>query len=120
MDGIEECAGDGLNAEVDRSEETVVHEDDVTAVGVGDDDLPLRIEEGKVAINDKALPTRVGEEAFDFRNACRLAFDGGLANQEAEAVVCLESAKEDDAITENLVVEVPTFQVVNGRGLVFL
>ena len=80
-DGIEECGGEALDTEVDGGEETVVHEDEVPAVGVRYDHIPLWVKEGRVALNDEAFPTGVGEELMDLRLGGRGAGDGGLADQ---------------------------------------
>lgn len=55
-DGIQEGAGDGLDAQVDGCEESVFHQDDVTAMGVGDDDMSFGIEEGDIAVDDEPSP----------------------------------------------------------------
>jgi len=119
-DGIEERTGYALDTEVDGGEETVVHEDDIAAVSVGNDDLPHGIEKCDVPIDDKAKPTGFEEEPLDLRIGRGLACDGGLADQEAEALVGALNAKKDDFIAEDFIVEVPTLQIVDGRCLALL
>lgn len=45
-----------MNAEVDGGEQTIVHENDVAAMCIGNDNLFLRIEVGDVAVDDETLP----------------------------------------------------------------
>ena len=46
-DRVEKCPRDRLDAEVDRSEKAIVHENDVPAMGVRDDDLAIGVEFGR-------------------------------------------------------------------------
>lgn len=118
-DGVEEGTGEALDAKVNGSEESVFHEDDVTAVGVRNDDAPFGIEEGEIAFDHKRLPAGVGEESADLLIGGWRAGDGRLADQQAEASVGLECSEEGDLIAENLIMKIPALQVRDGRGFGF-
>ncbi len=91
-DGIEQRIGEELDAEVDRSQEAIFHEDDVAAVCIGNDNVSLRIEKGGVALDLKSLPAVIVEESNDLFIGSRRARNGWLADQEPEAGLCLERA----------------------------
>ena len=109
-----------LDAEVNGGKEAVFHEDDISTVAVGDDELSRGIEEGGVALDDEALPAGVSEETLDFRVGGRFSGDGRLADQEAQAGVGLECAKEDHLISKNFIVKLPALQIGDGRGIELL
>lgn len=119
-DGIEQGIGEWLDAEIDGSEETVCHEDDVSAVGVGDHDFPFGIKEGEVAFDLKRQPAGIREEAPDLLVGGGCSGDGGLADQQAEARIRFERAEELDLIAEDFVVKMPALQIGDGGSLVFL
>ncbi len=48
-----------MDAEVDGGEVAIGHEDEVAAVGVGDDDLVFGVEVGGVIVDDEFFPTGV-------------------------------------------------------------
>lgn len=49
-----------MDAEIDGGEEAVCHEDDVSAMGVGDYDVPFGVKEGDVALDHKRQPAGIG------------------------------------------------------------
>ncbi len=70
-----------MDAEIDGGEEAVSHEDDVSAVGIGNDDFSLGIEEGNVALDHEGQPAGIGEEAVDLLIGGGCSGDGRLADQ---------------------------------------
>lgn len=118
-DGIEQGVGECLDAEIDGGEEAVCHEDEVSAMGVGNDDFLFGIEEGGVSFDHKRQPAGIGEETSDLFIGGGCSGDGGLADQQAEACIRFERAEELDLVAEDFVVKVPALQVGDGGGLVF-
>ena len=88
--------------------------------GVGDDDFPFGVEEGGVAFDREGQPAGIGEEGPDLFLGGGGSGDGGLANQQAEAFIRFECAKELDLVAEDIVVKMPTLQIGDGGCLVFL
>jgi hypothetical protein len=119
-DCIEKRCGEVLNAQVDRGEETVVHQDDVAAMSVGNGDAALGIEERDVAVDGEALPPGRSEELRNLLIGGRLPRDGRLPDKEAETGISLESANEGDIVSEKVVVEGPALEVVDRGGTTFL
>jgi hypothetical protein len=109
-----------LDAEIDGGEEAVCHEDDVSAVGVGDYDVPFGVKEGDVALDHKRQPAGIGEKAPDLLIGGGRPGDGRLADQQAEACIRFKCSEEDDLVAEDFVVKVPALQVSDGGSLVFL
>lgn len=109
-----------MDAEIDGGEEAVCHEDDVSAVGIGDDDFPIGIEEGNVALDHEGQPAGIGEEAVDLLIGGGCSGDGGLADQEAQARIGFERAEEYNLVAEDFVVKMPALQIGDGGSLVFL
>jgi hypothetical protein len=89
-----------LDAEVDRGQEAIFHEDDVAAVGIGNDNVPLRIEKGGVALDLKSLPAVVIEELNDLLIGGWSACNGRLADYEPEAGVGLKRSEKSDLVPE--------------------
>jgi len=73
-------------------------------VGVGNNDAPLGIKKGRVAIDHESLPTGVRKELLDLLIGGGSTCDGGLANHEPQAGVGLEGSEEGHLITEQFVV----------------
>ena len=109
-----------MNAEIDGGEETVLHEDDVSAVGVGDDDFPFGIKEGDVALDHKRQLAGIGEKAPDLLIGGGRSGDGRLLNQQAEAQIRFKRAEEHDLVAEDFVVKVPALQIGDWGSFLFL
>jgi len=54
-----------LDAQIDRGEETVVHQDDIAPMGVGNGNAASRIEKRDIAVDGEALPSGRGKELGD-------------------------------------------------------
>ncbi len=79
--GIDEIRSEFLDSQIDGGEGAVVHEDEISRMGVGDRDLQRRIEVGEIQSDLKGLPARVLKEAADLFLVGGLPGDGGLADQ---------------------------------------
>jgi hypothetical protein len=115
--GIEEGSFEALDAEVDRGEQAVGHEDEVPAVGIGDGEGVGGIEKSEFAVGAEGLPSVADKEIADLVVVDgRGAGDGGLLDEEAEAGGGFYGTEKTDLVAEEAVVPMPALQVVDGRG----
>ena len=103
-----------MDTKVDGGKETVIHQNEIAPVGVGDDHLFLRIEECDVAFDDKTEPTVIQEKLLDLLMSRWSACDGWLPNQKAEPMICVQGPKKVNIVTEDFIMQMPTLEIRDG------
>ena len=92
-----------------------MHEDDIAAVGIGNDDAPIDIKKGRVALDLKSFPTGIDEELLNLLIGSRSACNGWLTNHEPETELGLQCSEKSDLIPKQFIVKLPSLQIRNGR-----
>ena len=86
-------------------------------MGIGDGEAEGGIEKGEVAIGVEGLPSVADKEIPDLVVVCGGGSgDGGLFDEEAETDGGFYGAEKTDLVAEEVVVPMPAFQIVDGRG----
>lgn len=105
-----------MNTEIDGSQKSVVHLDEISSMGVRDHDTAFGIEISGVPVQHETTPARGGEKVADFLIGGGAAGDGGLPDQESKSGIGGKSAEENHFVTEEFVVKGPALQIVDGEA----
>ncbi len=111
---VKQRTAERLNAEINGGQEVVIHEDDVSSVGVGDDDLSQRIEVGHFVVGEEALPATLGEEVVDLMQGSGNSLNGFLLDHHPQHAVFFNHTEELHVIPKELIVQAPAFQIGDG------
>ena len=87
-------------------------------MGVGNGETIFRIEKSCLSIRGEGFPAVANEKIPNLGlTRCRGASYSRLFNDQSVAIWGWHNAEETDLIGEECVVEMPSLQIVNGRGL---
>ena len=114
---IEEGAIEGLNSEIDWGQQSVLHKNEVSLMGVRNHNAPFRIEESDFSANVEPGPTAFCKKTVDMLYGCRNPLDGRLLYYQWHLFGFHQYADKFDVVSKQLVVKLPPFKIGYGGGV---
>jgi hypothetical protein len=117
FNGFKKTACEALDAEVDGGQEAVRHENEISAMGVGNGEVINRIKVGELAIGMKGLPAIAYKKIPDLVvMGGRCAGNGGLLDQKAETCGGRVNSEKTQLVGKKKIMPMPAFQVIDRGG----
>ena len=115
--GFKKTVREALHAEVDGGQKAVRHENEISAMGIGNGEAINRIKVGEFAVGVKGLPAVANKKIPDLViMGDRSAGDGRLLDEKAKTCGGLMNSEEPQLVCKKKIMPLPALQVIDGRG----